>query len=116
MNPRLSREWLLYLVSVGARRGRGRLALEDRPRAPPGRLRAVAAGLDARTGCAGLSVPLLGLLATVNEPMGWDTTAETLRPFLPPEAEIVSYPETGHFLHIERPREVADRVLGFLAR
>ena len=28
---------------------------------------------------------------------------------------FVSYPETGHFLHIERPRDVADRVLTFLA-
>ena len=63
----------------------------------------------------GLSVPLLGLLATVSEPMGWDTTPEILRPFLPPEARIVSWPETGHFIHIERPREVADLVLEFLA-
>jgi pimeloyl-ACP methyl ester carboxylesterase len=48
--------------------------------------------------------------------MGWDTTPEILRPFLPPEARIVAFPETGHFIHIERPREVAELVLEFLAR
>jgi pimeloyl-ACP methyl ester carboxylesterase len=115
MNPRLSREWLLYLVSVGARQDADGWRWKIDPALRPGgfgpwRPEWTLARLP------GLSVPLLGLLATVNEPMGWDTTAETLRTFLPPDAEIVSYPETGHFLHIERPREVADRVLAFLAR
>jgi pimeloyl-ACP methyl ester carboxylesterase len=47
--------------------------------------------------------------------MGWDTTEETLRPFLPYDARVVTFPETGHFIHIERPREVASLVLDFLA-
>jgi pimeloyl-ACP methyl ester carboxylesterase len=114
MNPRLSREWLLYLVSVGARQDADGWRWKIDPALRPGgfgpwRPEWTLARLP------GLSVPLLGLLASVNEPMGWDTTEETLRPFLPPDAGIVTFPETGHFIHIERPREVADLVLEFLA-
>jgi pimeloyl-ACP methyl ester carboxylesterase len=114
MNPRLAREWLLYLVSVGARRDADGWRWKIDPALRPGgfgpwRPEWTLGRLP------GLSVPLLGLLASVNEPMGWDTTEETLRPFLPPEARIVTYPETGHFIHIERPHEVASLVLEFLA-
>ena len=114
MNPRLSREWLLYLVSVGARRDADGWRWKIDPALRPGgfgpwRPEWTLGRLP------GLSVPLLGLLASVNEPMGWDTTEETLRSFLPPEARIVTYPETGHFIHIERPHEVAALVLEFLA-
>lgn len=114
MNPRLSREWLLYLVSVGARHDADgwRWKIDPALRLGgfgPWRPDWTLARLP------GLSVPLLGLLATVNEPMGWDTTPEMLTPFLPPEAEIFAFPETGHFIHIERPREAADRVIRFLA-
>jgi pimeloyl-ACP methyl ester carboxylesterase len=114
MNPRLSREWLLYLVSVGARQDADGWRWKIDPALRPGgfgpwRPDWTLARLP------GLSVPLLGLLATVSEPMGWDTTPEILRPFLPPEARIVPFPETGHFIHIERPREVAKLVLEFLA-
>ena len=114
MNPRLSREWLLYLVSVGARRSADGWRWKIDPALRPGgfgpwRPEWTLARLP------GLSVPLLGLLASVNEPMGWDTTEDTLRPFLPPEARIVTFADTGHFIHIERPREVASLVLEFLA-
>jgi pimeloyl-ACP methyl ester carboxylesterase len=47
--------------------------------------------------------------------MGWDTTEEILAPYRPAHAEFHTLPDTGHFLHIERPREVATRVLEFLA-
>jgi pimeloyl-ACP methyl ester carboxylesterase len=114
MNPRLSKEWLLYLVSVGARRDDDGWRWKIDPALRPGGFGPWRP--DWTLGrLSGLSVPLLGLLATVSEPMGWDTTPETLRPHLPPEARIVSFPETGHFVHIERPREVADLVLEFLA-
>lgn len=114
MNPRLSPEWLLYLAAAGAQRDadgwRWKLDASMRfggfgPWRPEWTLLRL----------PGLGVPLLGFLASVSEPMGWDTTEEILRPHLPPEAEIVRLPETGHFIHIERPREVADRVLRFLA-
>jgi pimeloyl-ACP methyl ester carboxylesterase len=114
MNPRLSREWLRYLVEVGARSAADGWRWKIDPALRPGgfgpwRPEWTLGRLP------GLSVPLLGLLASVNEPMGWDTTEETLRPFLPPEARIVTFPETGHFIHIERPDEVASLVLEFLA-
>jgi pimeloyl-ACP methyl ester carboxylesterase len=63
-----------------------------------------------------ISVPMLGFLASVSEPMGWDTTEEILAPYRPASAEFVTLPETGHFLHIERPHVVAERTLEFLAR
>ena len=38
-----------------------------------------------------------------------------MRRYLPPDAELVAFADTGHFVHIEQPREVADLVLRFLA-
>jgi pimeloyl-ACP methyl ester carboxylesterase len=114
MNPRLSHEWLLYLASAGAQRDPDgwRWKLDPTMRFGgfgPWRPEWTLLRLP------GLSPPLLGFLASVSEPMGWDTTEEILRPHLPAGAEIVVLPETGHFLHIERPHEVAERVLRFLA-
>lgn len=114
MNPRLPHEWLLYLVGAGAQHDadgwRWKLDASMRfggfgPWRPEWTLQRL----------PGLAVPLLGFLASVSEPMGWDTTLEILTPHLPPGAEIVTLPETGHFIHIERPHEVAERVLRFLA-
>jgi pimeloyl-ACP methyl ester carboxylesterase len=109
MNPRLSREWLLHLVSVGARQDADgwRWKIDPRSARSP-------AWRPGRSALPGLSMPLLASRLR-DEPMGWDTTEETLRPFLPPEARIVTFPETGHFIHIERPHEVAALVLEFLA-
>jgi pimeloyl-ACP methyl ester carboxylesterase len=114
MNPRLSPEWLLYLARVGAQRDadgwRWKLDASLRfggfgPWRPEWTLLRL----------PGLAVPLLGFLASVSEPMGWDTTEEILRPHLPEDALVVTLPDTGHFIHIERPREVAERALAFLA-
>jgi pimeloyl-ACP methyl ester carboxylesterase len=114
MNPRLSHEWLRYLVAVGARRDpdgwRWKLDPALRfggfgPWRPEWTLQRL----------PGLSVPMLGFLASVSEPMGWDTTEEILRPYLPAEAVIHTLPDTGHFIHIERPAEVAALVTSFLA-
>jgi pimeloyl-ACP methyl ester carboxylesterase len=114
MNPRLSREWLRYLAAAGARRDPDgwRWKLDPTLRFGgfgPWRPEWTLLRLPA------LAVPILGFLASVPEPMGWDTTEEILRPYLPPDAEIHTLPDTGHFIHIERPREVAERVLRFLA-
>ena len=114
MNPRLSHEWLLYLAAVGTRRdGDGwRWKLDPAlrfggfgPWRPEWSLLRM----------PGFPVPLLGLLGTEREPMDWGSTPETLRPYLPPGARLEVVPETGHFIHIEKPREVADLVLEFLA-
>jgi pimeloyl-ACP methyl ester carboxylesterase len=114
MNPRLSHAWLLYLAAAGAQRDADgwRWKLDPSMRFGgfgPWRPEWTLLRLP------GLAPPLLGFLASVSEPMGWDTTLEILRPHLPPGAEIVQMPETGHFIHIERPREVAERVLRFLS-
>jgi hypothetical protein len=103
MNPRLSHEWLLYLVAAGAQHDadgwRWKLDASMRfggfgPWRPEWTLLRL----------PGLAPPLLGFLASVSEPMGWDTTEEILRPHLPPGAEIVRPADTGHFIHIERRR------------
>jgi pimeloyl-ACP methyl ester carboxylesterase len=114
MNPRLSHEWLRYLVTVGARKDpdgwrwkidpslrmggfgpyRNQWALERLP---------------------GLSPPMLGILGTEQEQMGWGNTANEIRPYLPPEGRIEVFEGTGHFVHIEKPKEVADTVLEFLS-
>lgn len=114
MNPRLGLPWLRYLVTVGARRDpdgwRWKLDPILRlggfgPWRPEWTLRLLPE----------LPHPFLALLAGVAEPMGTGATPEDLVPFLPPGGRLVPFEHTGHFLHIERPREVADLVLGFLA-
>jgi pimeloyl-ACP methyl ester carboxylesterase len=114
MNPRLTLDWLRYLVTIGAREDddgwrwkidpimrfggfgpwRPEWALERLP---------------------GLSAPLLAVFATVPEPMGMGTTPETVARYLPPGARVEIFEDTGHFIHIEQPQRVADLVLGFLS-
>ena len=60
-------------------------------------------------------MPLLGILATESEPMGWDTRPEEVRPYLPTGARVTTLPEVGHFVHIEQPQRIAELVLEFLA-
>jgi len=114
MNPRLSLDWLRYLVSVGARRDpdgwRWKLDPIMRfggfgPWRPDWYLERL----------PGFPVPLLGILATAEEEMGWASSRRTLERYLPRSAEIVEYQGSGHFVHIEHPRGAADLVLGFLA-
>lgn len=114
MNPRLPLEFLRYLAAVGASQSddgwRWKIDPALRfggfgPFRPEWSLNRLAA----------LSVPMLGVLGTIDEPMGWGTNAETVEPFLPPNARVVEMDETGHFLHIERPTEIAELVLEFLA-
>ena len=50
----------------------------------------------------------------IPETMGWETRPADLEPYLPVGARIVSFEHSGHFIHIEQPREVADLVLEFL--
>jgi pimeloyl-ACP methyl ester carboxylesterase len=57
---------------------------------------------------------MLGVLSTIEEPMGWGTSAADVARYLPDTAEVVELDDTGHFLHIERPNEVAEIVLDFL--
>jgi pimeloyl-ACP methyl ester carboxylesterase len=63
----------------------------------------------------GIGVPMLGVLGLVMEQMGWGTTPEDVLPYLPPGARLLTLHDTGHFVHIERPTEVADAILEFLS-
>ena len=113
MNPRLPLEWLSYLVTVGARRDPDGWRWKIDPSLRMGGFGPWRQNW-ALERLASLPVPLLGIIATVPEEMGWHLTPETLRPWLPPGAQLEAPPDTGHFVHIERPREIADLVLDFL--
>jgi pimeloyl-ACP methyl ester carboxylesterase len=113
MNPRLSHEWLCYLVTKGAQHDADGWRWKLDPAIRPGgfgpmRSRWMTDRLP------GFPVPLMALFSTVAEPMGWDCTLEDLAPFLPASARALALPDTGHFIHIERPRETADLVIDFL--
>lgn len=114
MNPRLSREWLRYLVTIGARKDadgwRWKIDPSMRfggfgPWRPEWSLLRM----------PGLGMPFLGILGRHMEQMGWGVTADDIRPYLPPDAEFHEV-DTGHFVHIEQPEQVAGLVLDFLAR
>lgn len=114
MNPRLSLDWLRYLVTIGARRDpdgwRWKIDPVLRfggfgPWRPRWSLMAL----------AGLSIPILGILGMAPEPMGWGTSPDLLRPLMPKGSRLEVFEDVGHFVHIERPREVADLVLEFLS-
>jgi pimeloyl-ACP methyl ester carboxylesterase len=113
MNPRLPKEWLLYIASVGARRDadgwRWKLDPSMRfggfgPWRPEWSLYRM----------VGLGMPLLGVLGLEYEEMGWGTKPEDVRPWLPRHGRLVTLPDAGHFVHIEEPDLVADLVLDFV--
>ena len=114
MNPRLSHEWLCYLASVGARRDEDGWRWKIDPILRFGGFGPWRPDWELKQ-LPSFSVPLLGLLAGVIEEMGWETSEEILAPYLPPTASIRTFEDTGHFIHIERPHEVADLVLEFLS-
>jgi pimeloyl-ACP methyl ester carboxylesterase len=114
MNPRLSLEWLRYIASIGARRDEDGWRWKIDPALRFGGFGPWRPDWSMER-LPALGVPLLGILGAADEPMGWGTTAESVRPYLPDDARIVPMEETGHFVHIERPKEVADLVLEFLS-
>lgn len=114
MNPRLTHEWLRYLVTIGARHDDDGWRWKIDPTLRFG-------GFGpwrpewALTRMPGLAVPMLGVLGLVPEDMGWGTVPGDVIPFLPAGGRLVPLPDTGHFVHIERPAEVAALILEFLA-
>lgn len=111
MNPRLSTEWLRYLVRVGGRHDADgwRWRIDPslrfggfgpwRPEWSMHRLPAIGA-------------PLLAVLATEPEVMGWGTRLEDIEGLLPAGARVEVAEGIGHFCHVEAPRRMADLVLG----
>ena len=113
LNPRLPKEWLLYIASIGARQDedgwRWKLDPSMRfggfgPWRPEWSLYRMAS----------LGMPLLGLLGLEFEEMGWGTRPEDVRLWLPRQGRLVTLANVGHFVHIEEPALVADLVLDFL--
>ncbi len=114
MNPRLSLDWLEYLV--------GAAATEDddgwrwnidptlrfggfgpwRPEWSLWRLPA-------------LPMPVMAILATEPEEMGWGTLPKDVEPFLPTGGRLIPLDGAGHFVHIEKPTVVADLIGEFLS-
>lgn len=114
MNPRLEHDWLRYLVTVGARLDPDGYRWKIDPALRFGGFGPWrhAWSLNA---LPAVPVPMLGVLGLQPEMMGWGTSPEQLEPFLPPGARLEVFEDAGHFVHIEKPREVAGLVLEFLS-
>jgi pimeloyl-ACP methyl ester carboxylesterase len=116
MNPRLTLDWLRYLVPIGAQPVDGDSDLWRWKLDPVLRFGGSGPWRPewSMLRMPGLGMPVLGVLGLQNEPMGWGTQPADVEPFLPPGARFVPLPEAGHFVHVEQPRKVADLVLDFL--
>lgn len=110
MNPRMSTEWLRYLVTVGARHDADGWRWKIDPTLRMG-------GLGpwrpewSMLRLPGIGVPFLGVLGLELEVMGWGTRPADVIPNLPPGGRLEALEGVGHFVHIEQPRLVADLVL-----
>jgi pimeloyl-ACP methyl ester carboxylesterase len=114
MNPRLERDWLAYLVPIGARHDADGWRWKIDPSLRFGGFGPFRPEWSLYR-LPGLSVPLLGVLGTIPEPMGWGTTLATVGQYLPHGAQVIELADTGHFVHIERPEAIAELVLEFLS-
>ena len=115
MNPRLDLDWLRYLVTVGAREDADGWRWKIDPRLRPGGFGPWRPEWSMQR-LPNIGVPLLAVLGLELEQMGWGTQPHDVEPFLPPGARFVPLEDVGHFVHIERPREVADLVLDLVQR
>jgi len=114
MNPRLPLPWLEYIATIGARKDadgwRWKIDPIMRfggfgPWRPEWSLHRV----------PGLGMPVLGVLGLIEEDMGWGTTPDDVLPYLPAGARLETFPDAGHFVHLEQPEAVAALVTEFLA-
>lgn len=110
MNPRHSHEWLRYLVTVGARQDPDGWRWKIDPTLRPGGFGPWRPEWSVMR-LANIGAPLLAVFGVEPEQMGWGTRVRDIEPFLPPTARALELDGVGHFLHIERPREIADLVL-----
>ena len=113
MNPRLPIEWLRHLVTTGATESEDGWRWNVDPSLRFG-------GFGpwrpewALTRLTGMAMPFLGFLVDIEEPMGWGTEPDDVRPFLPEHGRLEVLEGVGHFAHIERPAELAAMSLEFL--
>jgi len=114
MNPRLSIDWLMYLVTIGAREDGDGWRWKIDPALRMGGFGPWRNSWSLER-LAGMDIPLLGLLGLIPEQMGWGTEPGELEPYLPPKGRLIAFPDAGHFVHIEKTDEVVELVLEFLA-
>lgn len=111
---RLPLAWLEYLVAVGARedddgwRWKGDPAISQLLHNPV-RLHWPLQQMP------GLGMPVLAVLGLVRETRHMGSTPEDIAEFLPPQARLVPFEDSGHFVHIEHPDRVVDLVVELLA-
>jgi pimeloyl-ACP methyl ester carboxylesterase len=114
MNPRLELDWLRYLVTVGGREDADGWRWKIDP--------------TLRFGGFGpwrpewsmmrlpdIGVPVLALLGTEPDPMGWGTLPSDVLSHLPAGGRLEIVEGAGHFIHIEQPHRVAELALEHLA-
>jgi pimeloyl-ACP methyl ester carboxylesterase len=114
MNPRLPIEWLEYLVTVGARHDADGWRWKLDPTMRFGGFGPWRPEWSALR-MVSLPIPFLGILGTVDEPMGWGARARDVLPWIPQGGRLEVLEETGHFIHIEDPERVGALVLEFLS-
>jgi pimeloyl-ACP methyl ester carboxylesterase len=113
MNPRLSMDWLRYLVSVGAREDADGWRWKLDPSMRFGGFGPWRPEWTA-TRMPGLGMPFLGVLAGQEEPMGWGTVPDAIRPYVPKSGRLEVLTDTGHFMHIEQPETMERMIIDFL--
>jgi pimeloyl-ACP methyl ester carboxylesterase len=112
-NPRLGHDWLRYLVQQGARHDADGWRWKIDPSVGSGGFGPWRMGWTTDR-LPGFPIPMLALIATELEQMGWEAPDIDITPLLPIHARAVFMQQTGHFIHIERPAESARLVLEFL--
>jgi pimeloyl-ACP methyl ester carboxylesterase len=113
MNPRLTHEWLCYLVTVGGMQADDGWRWKIDPMLRMG-------GFGpwrpewALSGVPGLPMPMLAFLGLEPEAMAWGTKPVDVMAYLPAGTKLIAMENTGHFIHIEQPGFAADEILRFL--
>jgi pimeloyl-ACP methyl ester carboxylesterase len=115
MNPRLSIEWLRHLVTVGAQHDEDGWRWKIDPQMRMGGFGPWRPEWTI-TRLPGVGMPFLAILGSEQEAMGFGTTARQVERFLPEGGTALTLDGAGHFVHIERPDEVAALVLDFVGR
>jgi pimeloyl-ACP methyl ester carboxylesterase len=110
---RLTLDWMRYLVTVGAqwRPDGWRWKLD------PGMSQLISNPIRLDWPLIGMSTlrrPTLAVLGLVHETLHMGATEESVVQFLPPRSQLVTYADSGHFIHVEHPQRVADLIESFL--
>ncbi len=113
MNPRLNDAWLRYLVTVDTRRAPTAGAGRSTPRSAFGGFGPWRPEWSMMR-LPDIGVPVLAVLGTEADPMGWGTPPDDVVSHLPPGGRLEIVEGAGHFIHIEQPDAVVALVLEHL--